>query len=228
MRSFRVNSFSEMLIAGGRSSNTTFLHKLVTAWLTAVVWIAWSVVFLSFAIISGSTALRCLVNRGSFIILLGGSLVVMEKLTLSGSRHLAKYYADSSSECSFTFSRFASACRWSTMAFCDIRWKSSEPHFACIGYFYSWCRVGLCSKLVQHNLWSISQPPCKSLARFLSVVPRMYQPKPWGYYFCRILSLLHGCYAYWMIVRCPYEHLKSLGTVPEVAVSPRWVFSGGF
>ena len=31
VRSFRVNSFSEMLIAGGRSSNTTFLPKLVTA-----------------------------------------------------------------------------------------------------------------------------------------------------------------------------------------------------
>ena len=31
MRSFRVNSFSEMLIAGGRSSNTTFLPRLVTA-----------------------------------------------------------------------------------------------------------------------------------------------------------------------------------------------------
>ena len=30
-RAFRVNSFSEMLIAGGRSSNTTFLPKLVTA-----------------------------------------------------------------------------------------------------------------------------------------------------------------------------------------------------
>ena len=109
MRSFRVNSFSEMLIAEGRSSNTTFLPKLVTACLTAIVWIAWSVVFLSFAIISGSTALRCLVNRVSFIILLGGSLVVMEKLTFSGSRHLAKYCADSSSECSFTFSMFASA-----------------------------------------------------------------------------------------------------------------------
>ena len=60
--------------------------------------------------ISGSTALRCLVNRASFIILLGGSLVVMEKLTFSGCRHLAKYCADSSSECSFTFSMFASAC----------------------------------------------------------------------------------------------------------------------
>ena len=44
----------------------------------------WRVVFLSFAIISGSTALRCLVNSVSFIILLGGSLVVMEKLTFSG------------------------------------------------------------------------------------------------------------------------------------------------
>ena len=29
--SFRVNSFSEMSIAGGRSSNTTFLPRLVTA-----------------------------------------------------------------------------------------------------------------------------------------------------------------------------------------------------
>ena len=35
---------------------------------------------------------------------------------------------------------------------CDIRWKSSEPHFACIGYFCSWFRVGLCSKQVQHSL----------------------------------------------------------------------------
>ena len=152
----------------------------------------------------------------------------MEKLTFSGSRYLAKYCADSSSECSFTFSMFASACRWSTPTFCDIRWKSSEPHFACIWYFCSWCRVCLWSKLVQHNLWSISQPPCMSLVRFLSVVPRMYQSKHWGCYFCRILSLLHGCYAYRMIVRCPCGLLKSLGTVPEVAVSPRWVFSGGF
>ena len=72
--------------------------------------IAWSVVFLSFAIISGSTALRCLVNRVSLIILLWGSLVVMEKVTFSGSRHLAKYCADSSSECSFTFNMSASTC----------------------------------------------------------------------------------------------------------------------
>ena len=111
VRSFRVNSFSEMLIAGGRLSNTSFLPRLVTAGLTAILWIAWSVVFLSFAIISGSTALRCLVNRVSFIILLGGSLVVMEKLTFSCSRYLAKYCADSSYECSFTFSMFAFACR---------------------------------------------------------------------------------------------------------------------
>ena len=40
---------------------------------------------------------------------LRGSLVVMELLTSSGSRHLAKYCADSSSECSLTFSTFASA-----------------------------------------------------------------------------------------------------------------------
>ena len=73
-----------MLIAG-RQSSKTFLPRLVTAWSTAIVWTACRVVFLSFAIISGSTALRCLVNRVYFIILLGGSLVVMEKLTLSGS-----------------------------------------------------------------------------------------------------------------------------------------------
>ena len=103
--------------------------------------------------------------------------------------------------------------------FCDIRWKSSEPHFACIVYFCSWCRVGLCSKHVQHSLWSISQPPCMSLVMFLFVVTSVYQPKPWGYYFYWLLSLLRGCYAYWMIVRCPGGLLKSLGTVPEVAVS---------
>ena len=96
-----------MLIAGGGS----FVPRLVTARLTAIVWIVWSVFSLSFAIIIGSTALRCLVNRVSFIILSGGSLVVMEKLTFSGSRHLAKYCTDSSSECYFTFSMFASACR---------------------------------------------------------------------------------------------------------------------
>ena len=35
-------------------------------------------------------SLQCLVNSDSFISLLGGSLVVMELLTFSGSRHLAK------------------------------------------------------------------------------------------------------------------------------------------
>ena len=39
----------------------------------------------------------------SFIRLLGVSLVVMEWQTFPGSRHLAKYCADSSSECSLTF-----------------------------------------------------------------------------------------------------------------------------
>ena len=32
-----------------------------------------------------------------------------------GSRHLAKYCADSSTQCSLTFSIFASTCRWSTL-----------------------------------------------------------------------------------------------------------------
>ena len=40
--------------------------------------------------------------------------MVMEWQTFPGSRHLAKYYADSSSECSLTFSILASTCRWST------------------------------------------------------------------------------------------------------------------
>ena len=98
---------------------------------------------------------------------------------------------------------------------CDIRWKFSEPHFACIGYVCSWCRVGLCSKQVQHSLWSIPQPPYMSLVMYLSVVPRMYQPNHWGYYFCWILCLLRDWYAYWMIVRCPGGLLRSLGIVPK-------------
>ena len=114
VRSFLVSSFSEMLINGGRSSNTRFLLWLLTAWSTVLLWIAWSVAFLSYAIIIGSTVLQCLVNSVSFIRLLEVSLVVMELLTFSGSRHLAKYCADKSSECSLTFSTFASACRWST------------------------------------------------------------------------------------------------------------------
>ena len=36
--------------------------------------------------------------------------MVMELFTFSGSRHLANYCADSSSEYSLTFSTFASAC----------------------------------------------------------------------------------------------------------------------
>ena len=59
-----------------------------------------SVIFLLFANIIGSTVLRCLVNSVSFIRLLGVSLVVMEWQTFTGSRHLAKYGVDSSSECS--------------------------------------------------------------------------------------------------------------------------------
>ena len=79
------------MINGGRSSNTTFLHRLVTASLAAIVWIAWGVAFLSFVIIIGSIVLRGLVNSVTFIRLLGGggSIVVMELLTFSGSRHLA-------------------------------------------------------------------------------------------------------------------------------------------
>ena len=39
------------------------------------------------------------------------SILVIEWLKLSGSRHLAKYCADSSYECSLTFSISASTCR---------------------------------------------------------------------------------------------------------------------
>ena len=75
--------------------------------------------------------------------------MVVELLTFSGSRHLAKYYADSSSECSFTLKH---------IVFCMLvidtghPVESSDPQFACIEYFCSWCRVGLCSKQVQHSL----------------------------------------------------------------------------
>ena len=51
------------------------------------------------------------VHRVSFIRLLVGSLVVMEWQTFSGSTHLAKCCADSSSECPFTFIISASGCR---------------------------------------------------------------------------------------------------------------------
>ena len=52
--------------------------------------------------------------------LLGVSLVVMEWQTFPGSRHLAEYCADSTSECSLIFSILVSACRWSIS--CDSQW----------------------------------------------------------------------------------------------------------
>ena len=56
---------------GGRSSNT-YISFLFAALMTSSVLIAWSVLFLSFAIISGPTVFLCLVNSVSFLRLLGG------------------------------------------------------------------------------------------------------------------------------------------------------------
>ena len=82
--------------------------------------ITWSVSFLLCTNIIGSTVLRCLVNSVSFIRLLGVSLVVIEWQTFSSSRHLTKYCACISSECSLTFGISASTCRCSTL---DILWQ---------------------------------------------------------------------------------------------------------
>ena len=158
-RSFMVRSFYESVIGCGRQSNTILFFWSLTALLTASVWIAWSVAFLLSANIIGSTVLRCLVNSVSFIRLLGVSLVVMEWQVFPGSRHLAKYCADSSSECSLTFSILASTCRWSTL---DMLWQSVailRASFCIYWMFCSLCRVGLYSKQVQHSWWSISQLP---------------------------------------------------------------------
>ena len=119
-RSFLVMSFSESLIGWGGSSNTIFFFWSLTALFTASVWIAWSVSYLLSAGIIGSTVLRCLVYSVSFIRLLGVSIVVIEWQTFSGSRHLAKYCADSNSECSLTVIISASTCRWFTL---DIFWQ---------------------------------------------------------------------------------------------------------
>ena len=108
------------LFGRGRSSNTILFSWSLTALLTASVWIAWSVAFLLSANIIGFTVLRRLVNSVFFTRLLGVSLVVIECHTFSGSRHLAKYCADSGSECSLTFSISAYTCRWSTL---DILWQ---------------------------------------------------------------------------------------------------------
>ena len=113
-----------ILVARGLSfhfwlSRTTFLSWRWTALTTAAVWSAWSVVFLSLFTIIGSTIFRCLVYSVSFICLSGMALVVMGWHTFPGSRHLAKYCADSNSECSLTFSISASVCRWSIL---DILW----------------------------------------------------------------------------------------------------------
>ena len=79
-----------------------------------------SVGFLLYANILGSTVLRCLVKNVFFVRLLGVSLVVMEWQPFPGSRFLAKYCAESSSEWSFTISILGSTCRWSTL---DILWQ---------------------------------------------------------------------------------------------------------
>ena len=69
-------------------------------------------------------------NSVSFISLLGGSLAVMELLTLSGSRHLAKYCADSGSECSLTFNIFATS-------------GSCESLMSIFGCVLAWCVAGV-------------------------------------------------------------------------------------
>ena len=132
------------------------------------MWIAWSVAFLLSANIIGSTVLGCLVNSVSFIRLLRVALVVVEWQTFSGSRHLDKYCAETSSECSLTFSILASTCRWSTL---DILWQPVAILRApfCV-YWMFLCRIGLYSKHVQHSWWSISQLPCKSSVMSPSVV----------------------------------------------------------
>ena len=137
-----------------------------------------------------------------FIRFLGASLLVLELLTFPGSKHLAKYFADSSCECSLTFSTFASMCRWSTSDILRQPVAILRDSLCVYWVFYSWCRVGLYSKQVPRSWWSISQPPCTSLVMCLSVVPMMYPPKFWGYCLCWKHSLLRSCYAHWMIVRC--------------------------
>ena len=204
---------------------TLFFFWSLTALLTASVWIAWRVAFLLSANIVGSTMLRCLVDSVSFIRLLEVSLVVIEWQKFSGSRHLAKYCADSSSECSLTFSISASTYKYQHWTSCDNQWQSSEPISVYNGCFCSLCRAGLYSKQVQHSWWT--QLPCKSSVLFPSVVSRMYLPSHWGYCFCWILFLLRSRYACWMIEMCLGRLLISLGIGPAVAVSPHWVLSDG-
>ena len=103
-RSFLVNSFSKLLIGGGRPSSTTFLSWHWTA-LTDAVWSA-SFLFFPFSTIIGSTVFRCLVYSVSFIYLSGVALVVMEWHTFLGSRHLVKYCADSNSWVLLNFQHF--------------------------------------------------------------------------------------------------------------------------
>ena len=133
-RSFLVGSFSELLI-GGRGNHQPYhsFPDYLSSLLTASVLIAWNVAFVSSANIIGFSVLRCLVNSVSFLRLLDVSLVVMELTVFSGSRHMAKYWADGIPFIS-TVQLLRAGDRYWT--FCDSKWRSSTPrsvYIACQG-----------------------------------------------------------------------------------------------
>ena len=95
-----------------------------------------------------------------------------------GSRNLAKYCADSSSECSLAFSFYMHVV---------------DTGHRVVIHIASFCvyQIGLNSKQKKHNCF-ISRPPGMSSAMFSSIVPKMYLPTPWGY-FSAGYSLCYVC-----------------------------------